>query len=63
MGLGLGDRLSELSNGQYSLTEIFKRRDALHQLIDPMGLGKFGVLIQSKGLTEQQKEKSLKGLK
>jgi SAM-dependent MidA family methyltransferase len=51
MALGLGDRLNELSSGKFSLPEIFKRRDALHQLIDPTGLGGYGVLIQGKNLT------------
>ncbi|MGB5593998.1 MAG: class I SAM-dependent methyltransferase [Crocosphaera sp.] len=60
MALGLGDRLAELSNGNYKLPEIFKGRDALHQLIDPRGLGGFKVLIQSKGIGEN---KPLKGLK
>jgi SAM-dependent MidA family methyltransferase len=60
MALGLGDRLAELSNGNYKLPEILKRRDALHQLIDPTGLGGFKVLIQSKGIEQNQ---PLKGLK
>jgi SAM-dependent MidA family methyltransferase len=63
MALGLGDRLSELSSGKYNLSEILKRRDALHQLIDPTGLGGFGVLVQTKGLSETEKARSLKGLK
>lgn len=53
MALGLGDRLNELSSGKYKITEIFQRRDALHQLIDPTGLGGFGVLIQGKNLANQ----------
>ena len=61
MSLGLGDRLAELSTGKFNFAEIFKRRDALHQLIDPTGLGKFGVLLQAKGLTPVQKTRSLKG--
>jgi SAM-dependent MidA family methyltransferase len=61
MSLGLGDRLAELSTGKFNFAEIFKRRDALHQLIDPTGLGKFGVLLQAKGLTTVQKTRSLKG--
>lgn len=61
MSLGLGDRLVELSSGKYNILEIMQRRDALHQLIDPRGLGKFGVLLQSKGLTSEQKARSLKG--
>ena len=55
MALGLGDRLNELSSGKYNIQEIFRRRDALHQLIDPTGLGGFGVLIQGKELPEQEK--------
>ncbi|MGL6344960.1 MAG: class I SAM-dependent methyltransferase, partial [Waterburya sp.] len=60
MALGLGDRLNDLSTGKYGISEIFQRRDALHQLIDPTGLGGFGVLIQGKNLTA--KEHSLQGL-
>ena len=60
MALGLGDRLNELSSGKFDVTQIFQRRDSLHQLIDPTGLGGFGVLIQSKQLTAS--EKSLQGL-
>ncbi len=59
MALGLGDRLAALSQGMLNFQQVLKRRDALHQLIDPMGLGKFGVLIQSKGL---QNIHRLKGL-
>ena len=54
MNLGLGDRLTELSSGEFKLPEIFQRRDALHQLIDPTGLGKFGVLLQAKGLDSEK---------
>jgi SAM-dependent MidA family methyltransferase len=63
MNLGLGDKLTQLSSGKYSLTEIMNRRDYLHQLINPEGLGGFGVLLQSKGLTSQQKETKIKGFK
>jgi SAM-dependent MidA family methyltransferase len=63
MALGLGDRLSELSSGKYNISEILKRRDALHQLIDPTGLGGFGVLVQTKGLSEAEKARSLQGLR
>ncbi len=61
MALGLGDRLNELSNGTYNIMEVLQRRDALHQLINPLGLGGFGVLIQGKNLTKEQH--SLQGLK
>ncbi|MDE5083293.1 MAG: class I SAM-dependent methyltransferase, partial [Trichodesmium sp. St18_bin1] len=63
MALGLGDRLNELSNNQgFSVEEVFRRREALHSLIDPMGLGNFGVLVQSKSLSEEEKKETLKGL-
>ncbi|AFZ34495.1 protein of unknown function DUF185 [Stanieria cyanosphaera PCC 7437] len=54
MALGLGDRLSNLANGNYSALEVIQRRDALHQLINPSGLGGFGVLLQAKGLKTDQ---------
>lgn len=60
MALGLGDRLSELSSGKFDFQQVLQRRDALHQLIDPAGLGNFGVLIQTKGLTSQEKARSLR---
>jgi SAM-dependent MidA family methyltransferase len=61
MALGLGDRLNELSSGTFNFQQIIQRRDALHQAIDPVGLGGFGVLIQSKNLN-LEKAKHLKGL-
>jgi SAM-dependent MidA family methyltransferase len=51
MALGLGDRISNISHSGADIQTILTRRQNLHQLIDPMGLGKFGILIQSKGLT------------
>lgn len=60
MALGLGDRLNDLSSGKYNAIQIFKRRDALHQLIHPSGLGGFGVLVQGKNLTSA--EKNIQGL-
>jgi SAM-dependent MidA family methyltransferase len=60
MALGLGDRLNELSSGRYNFKEVLQRRDALHQLIEPTGLGGFGVLIQGKNLNQSQY--SVKGL-
>jgi SAM-dependent MidA family methyltransferase len=54
MALGIGDRLNELSSGKYNVREILQRRDALHQLINPMGLGRFGVLLQGKNLIKSQ---------
>lgn len=55
MALGLGSRLTALSTDPMvaqGLAPLLRRREALHQLIDPMGLGGFGVLVQSKGLSE-----------
>ncbi|MGK7934021.1 MAG: class I SAM-dependent methyltransferase [Microcystaceae cyanobacterium] len=61
MSLGLGNKLQELSQGHFGLAEIMQRRDHLHQLIDPTGLGGFQVIIQGKELSLQEKE--LTGLK
>jgi SAM-dependent MidA family methyltransferase len=65
MALGLGDRLLANNNGQMTqdLSAIIRRREALHSLMNPMGLGGFGVLIQSKGLTLAERQFPLKGLK
>jgi len=63
MNLGLGDRLLALSSGEYDLNEIFSRRALLHQLIDPTGLGKFGVLLQGKNLGKAMIESPLQGFR
>lgn len=62
MALGLGDRIAALSQPEPDTTvqEILQRRESLHALIDPAGLGNFGVLVQGKGLTPDQMQ--LKGL-
>ncbi len=69
MALGLGDRLSRLSNPisdqaatSQNIQAIMMRREALQQLISPMGFGNFGVLIQAKGLTQKEIARPLKGL-
>ncbi len=69
MALGLGDRLNALSqiNADTAATAtdiqaIMRRREALQQLISPMGLGNFGVLIQAKGLTQKEIARPLRGL-
>lgn len=65
MALGLGDRLQELAQLQSTdgatLTYAIQRRETLHQLINPMGLGKFTALIQGKGLTTAA-QRELRGL-
>lgn len=62
MALGLGNRIANLSYQEIGLSQLLKRRETLHQLIDPTGLGSFGVLIQSKGLSQQNPSQLLKGL-
>jgi SAM-dependent MidA family methyltransferase len=66
MALGLGERIADLSQievqNSQQMQQILQRRQALHQLIDPMGLGNFGVLIQSKGSTNSPQKQQLIGL-
>ncbi|MCW6037817.1 class I SAM-dependent methyltransferase [Spirulina subsalsa FACHB-351] len=62
MALGLGERLAALSGGDWGIMEVLQRRDALHQLMNPDGLGGFGVLVQGKGLTAEQEGIILKAL-
>ena len=69
MALGLGDRLNALSTVQstesataQNIQKIMMRREALQQLISPMGLGDFGVLIQAKHLIPKEIASALKGL-
>jgi SAM-dependent MidA family methyltransferase len=62
MMLGLGDRIAALSHTKQPLSDLLHRRDALHQLADPLGLGGFGVLVQSKGLSETETQQVLRGL-
>lgn len=66
MALGMGDRIAALSTTDATkaqdIQQVLRRRDALHQLIDPQGLGGFGTLVQSKGLSEKEKGLAIKGL-
>ncbi|BAZ88340.1 class I SAM-dependent methyltransferase [Dolichospermum compactum] len=62
MALGIGERLAALSSQQQPISQLLQRREGLHQLINPGGLGNFGVLVQSQGLTEQQASQPLQGL-
>ncbi|MBW4473626.1 MAG: class I SAM-dependent methyltransferase [Stenomitos rutilans HA7619-LM2] len=66
MALGLGDRMVALSQSTatkpQAIQTLLHQRNALHLLINPMGLGNFGVLIQSKGLTSSESVHPLKGL-
>jgi SAM-dependent MidA family methyltransferase len=50
MGLGLGDRITaNVDNAGNNLMAVLQRREALHALVNPMGVGGFGVLLQGKG--------------
>ncbi len=62
MALGLGSRIASLSYSKIPLSDMLRRRDSLQQLLDPMGLGNFGVLIQSKGLNSTEAAQHLTGL-
>jgi SAM-dependent MidA family methyltransferase len=57
MALGLGDRLvtNNTNTDLTQVNDILQRREALHALMNPMGLGGFKVLLQGKGLSDHQK--------
>ncbi len=63
LALGLGDRIAVLSQEPaptpQAIHATLRRREALHQLVNPLGLGNFGVLIQSKGFTTPPPVKGL----
>lgn len=62
IGLGIGDRIAAISTSDAkSIQQSLQRRDALHQLINPQGLGGFGVLVQSRNLTPVEATHNLKG--
>jgi len=46
----LGFTIDEGVASAQTVMNIMQRRQALHQLIDPLGLGGFGILIQSKNI-------------
>jgi SAM-dependent MidA family methyltransferase len=66
MALGLGERITALgqsdSRNPQEILDRLQQRDMLHQLINPMGLGNFGVLIQSQKLLPEMASVTLKGL-
>jgi SAM-dependent MidA family methyltransferase len=62
MALGLAERIAAISTSSGDIQSLLRRRQNLHQLIDPLGLGKFGILIQSQGLTPDEQEILLTGL-
>ncbi len=63
MALGLGERLALLREADHEpLAVSLRRHQALHQLLNPTGLGGFGVLLQAKGLSIQELSYKLRGL-
>jgi SAM-dependent MidA family methyltransferase len=54
MALGMSDRLSQVVVNNTDVMATLQQHQALHQLIDPTGLGGFGVLLQGKGLSVEQ---------
>ncbi len=54
MALGLSDRIAQVTNNSTDVMSTLQQRQALHQLIDPNGLGGFSVLIQGKNLSAEQ---------
>ncbi len=64
MALGLGDRLTALASDATDMASIqhaIQRREVLHQLMNPIGLGGFGALVQGKGLTSDEVQQPLRG--
>jgi Uncharacterized conserved protein len=49
MALGLGDRIAALSTSVFDVAMLLRRREALHRLIDPMGLGGLGFWCSLRG--------------
>lgn len=62
MALGLGDRLNANSASAANLMEILRRREALHALINPLGLGNFSVLLQGTVGTPSLERYPFKGI-
>jgi SAM-dependent MidA family methyltransferase len=62
MALGLGDRLTLNAASAINFMEILRRREALHALINPLGLGGFGVLLQGTAKTPSPEEYQFKGV-
>ncbi len=54
MSLGLGERLAQNNLTGTNLQQTLQRREVLHQLINPLGLGGLRVLCQSKNVNAAQ---------
>ncbi|WP_404785441.1 class I SAM-dependent methyltransferase [Altericista sp. CCNU0014] len=63
MALGLGDRLDRNAASAVNFMEILRRREALHALANPLGLGGFGVLLQGTAKTPCLDRYAFKGFK
>jgi SAM-dependent MidA family methyltransferase len=63
MALGLGDRLNLNAASTANFMDILRRREALHALMNPLGLGGFGVLLQGTARTPRLEEFPFKGIK
>jgi SAM-dependent MidA family methyltransferase len=51
MHLGVANALPRIAEGETDLEEYYAKRRAITELLDPAGLGRIKVLIQSKGLS------------
>jgi SAM-dependent MidA family methyltransferase len=64
MALGLGDRLDRnATTAAAHFMDILRRREALHALINPLGLGGFGVLLQGTATTPGLEQYSFRGFR
>lgn len=44
-----------------SINDVLRRREALHALMNPLGMGNFQVLLQGKGLSSEEQARPLQG--
>lgn len=64
MALGLGDRLqANAAKLDQNVMDLLQRREALHALANPMGLGNFGVLLQGKLALDEAASYRFKGFR
>jgi SAM-dependent MidA family methyltransferase len=64
MALGLGEVWSNLASNATdigAIQQMMQRRQALQELVNPIGLGNFGVLLQHCGLSELEQQHVLQG--
>jgi SAM-dependent MidA family methyltransferase len=63
MALGLGDRLNQNATSAANFMDILRKREALHALMNPLGLGGFGVLLQGTAHTPNLEQYLFKGFR